>query len=58
MLISSRKNTTRAFRLFDRKYKASDLDSVQNLKEEHQKVARVLQAAELQGILDIYLFVV
>lgn len=37
------------------RYKASDLENVQRLKEEYQKMARVLQAAQQEEILEVYL---
>ena len=40
------------------RYKNEDLDDVQNLQKEHQQIAKFLQVAEQEGIIDVHLAMV
>ena len=40
------------------RYNTEDLDDVQKLQEEHQQIAKFLQVAEQEGIIDVYLAMV
>ena len=40
------------------RYEEADLDDVQKLQKEHQQMAALLQVAEQEGIIDVYLAMV